>query len=67
MAKKRSISKSAPTFAGIQKGNVAVEFNPDYSTTKRELKRIGVLAGLFFAILIALKFLLPVLFPSLGL
>jgi hypothetical protein len=31
-----------------------VEFNPDYSIIKRDLKRIGVLAGTFFAILIIL-------------
>jgi hypothetical protein len=30
------------------------EFNPDYTTTKRELRRIGILAGTFFAILIVL-------------
>ncbi len=33
-----------------------VEFNPDYSTTRRELRRIGILAGSFFAILIILSF-----------
>jgi hypothetical protein len=32
----------------------AVEFNPDYSIIKRDLKRIGLLAGTFFAILIVL-------------
>jgi len=31
-----------------------VEFNPDYSITKRDLRRIGLLAGTFFAILIVL-------------
>jgi hypothetical protein len=31
-----------------------VEFNPDYSTIKRDLKRIGLLAGTFLAILIVL-------------
>jgi hypothetical protein len=58
MAKKnRSTStKSAPTFAGIQRGTVGTEFNPDYSTIKGELKRIGVLAASFFVILIALSF-----------
>jgi hypothetical protein len=66
MVKKRSVSKPAPTFAGIQAGTPANEFNPDYSTTRVELKRIGILAGAFFVILIALKFLLPVLFPALG-
>ena len=35
-----------------------VEFNPDYSNVKRDLKRIGVLAGSFFVILIALSFFL---------
>jgi hypothetical protein len=30
------------------------EFNPDYSTTKRELRRIGLLAASFLAVLIVL-------------
>ena len=56
--KTRSASiKSTPTFAGIQRGTpMSGEFNPDYSTTKQELKRIGVLAGGFFVVLIALSF-----------
>jgi hypothetical protein len=60
MAKKtRSIStttKSTPTFAGIQRGTMSSEFNPDYSNIKKELKRIGILAGSFFVVLIALSF-----------
>jgi hypothetical protein len=32
----------------------AVEFNPDYTIIKRDLKRIGLLAGTFFVILIVL-------------
>ena len=35
-------------------GAKAVEFNPDYSIIKRDLKRIGLLAGTFFAILVVL-------------
>ena len=31
-----------------------IEFNPDYSITKRDLKRIALLAGTFFAVLIVL-------------
>jgi hypothetical protein len=31
-----------------------VEFNPDYSIIKRDLKRIGILAGAFFGLLIVL-------------
>ena len=59
MAKKtRSVTtKSAPTFAGIQRGApTSGEFNPDYSTIKKELKQIGILAGSFFVVLIALSF-----------
>lgn len=33
-------------------------FNPDYSYVIKDLKRIGLLAGTFFAILIALSFIL---------
>ncbi len=51
-------SKSAPTFAGIQQGAAGSEFNPDYSQTKTDLKRIGVLAGGFLVVLIALSFFL---------
>ena len=31
-----------------------VEFNPDYSIIKHDLKRIGILAGSFFAFLVLL-------------
>jgi hypothetical protein len=31
-----------------------VEFNPDYSIIKRDLKRIGLLAGTFIVILIVM-------------
>jgi hypothetical protein len=34
------------------------EFNPDYSNVKYDLKRIGILAGSFFVILIILSFFL---------
>jgi predicted DNA-binding protein (UPF0251 family) len=45
---RRSVS-STPT---------ATEFNPDYSEVKQDLKRIGILAGSFFALLIVLSFFL---------
>ena len=32
----------------------ATEFKPDYSIIKRDLKRIGLLAGTFFTLLIVL-------------
>ena len=34
------------------------EFNPDYTYVKRDLTRIGTLAGFFVAILIILSFIL---------
>jgi hypothetical protein len=49
---KRSIRRTSSANAQ------APEFNPDYSNTKRDLKRIGTLAGSFFAILIVLSFFL---------
>jgi hypothetical protein len=32
------------------------EFNPDYSDVIKDLKRIGMLAGIFFAVLLGLSF-----------
>jgi hypothetical protein len=46
------------TSGGASSTNRASEFNPDYTHIKRDLKRIGVLAGSFFALLIALSFYL---------
>jgi hypothetical protein len=34
------------------------EFNPDYSAVKKDLARIGTLAGFFIAVLIILSFFL---------
>lgn len=34
------------------------EFNPDYSLVKKDLARIGILAGFFIAALVALSFIL---------
>ncbi len=54
MSKKhrRQISKSG---AFMPAARVA-EFNPDYTHIRRDLGRIGMLAGGFFVILIALSF-----------
>jgi hypothetical protein len=46
---KRQAPRQTSSFA-----SKAVEFNPDYSIIKRDLKRIGLLAGSFFALLIVL-------------
>jgi hypothetical protein len=34
------------------------EFNPDYSDVKKDLKRIGLLAGFFISVLIILSFII---------
>jgi hypothetical protein len=34
------------------------EFNPDYSIVKKDLKRIGTLAGIFISLLIVLSFII---------
>ena len=43
------VSVASPT-------NRVTEFNPDYTYIKRDLGRIGVLAGSFFVVLIVLSF-----------
>jgi len=54
MSKKHK--RQVPRAAAFNPAIGRVEFNPDYSTTKRELRRIGILAASFFAILIVLSF-----------
>ena len=49
---RRSVSKSAAFIAPAR----ATEFNPDYTYIKRDLGRIGMLAGGFFVVLIVLAF-----------
>jgi len=51
---RRQVSKSAAFIAAPR----AAEFNPDYTYVRRDLRRIGVLAGAFFVILVALSFIL---------
>ncbi|GAB1472273.1 hypothetical protein MASR2M66_31510 [Chloroflexota bacterium] len=34
------------------------EFNPDYSMIKKDLTRIGILAGFFITVLVVLSFIL---------
>jgi hypothetical protein len=58
--KKRSTSSSTQSAPPAGKAQVKVDtgFHPDYSETVKDLKRIGVLAGTFFVILIGLSFFL---------
>ncbi|MBC8336065.1 MAG: hypothetical protein ISR59_00230 [Anaerolineales bacterium] len=42
----------------VRPSRTAAEFNPDYTEIKNDLKRIGLLAGMFLAVLIVLSFIL---------
>ena len=57
--KSRTISNRPTASFAATAQRVTVEFNPDYTNVKRDLKRIGVLAASFFALLIVLSFVLP--------
>ena len=46
----RQYSRPVPTTTAAR----TTEFNPDYTTTKHELGRIGILAASFFIVLIVL-------------
>jgi hypothetical protein len=52
MSKKSKRQSSRAAFAAD--ASRRTEFNPDYSLIKRDLKRIGILAGAFIAVLIVL-------------
>lgn len=54
--KKRKVSSGANVRSKGTISAVSNEFNPDYSDIKRELKRIGLLAGSFLTILVILSF-----------
>jgi hypothetical protein len=47
------------TSSGSSPRSFTAEFNPDYSQTIKDLKRIGLLAGIFFSVLIVLAIVLP--------
>jgi hypothetical protein len=54
MAKKNKIKRPAV----VNTPAARFEFNPDYSNTRKDLRRIGILAGTFFVLLIVLSFFL---------
>ena len=57
MAKKnKRVATSVSVTSSASTANRVAEFNPDYTYIKRDLGRIGMLAGSFFAILIVLSF-----------
>jgi hypothetical protein len=52
------VKKNKRAVKPAHRARTAEEFNPDYTEIKNDLKRIGLLAGMFLAILIVLSFIL---------
>ncbi len=46
------------TGTGTGRATYTQEFNPDYTYVKHDLRQIGIMAGSFFVILVALSFFL---------
>jgi len=51
-------TKRTTTSVSMTSSTARTEFNPDYTYVKRDLTRIGTLAGFFFVALIVLSFFL---------
>jgi hypothetical protein len=58
MAKKTKRTTTSVSMSAASSSTRSTEFNPDYTHVKRDLTRIGTLAGIFFAGLIVLSFFL---------
>lgn len=56
MAKKSK--RTTTTTVSMTSQPPRTEFNPDYTYVKRDLARIGTLAGFFIAVLVVLSFFL---------
>ncbi len=60
MAKRTSRRTSSTTVSVTPAASSrSAEFNPDYSIVKRDLRRTGLLAGIFISALIILSFIIP--------
>lgn len=46
------------TSVSMTPATARTEFNPDYTYVRKDLKRIGALAGFFIVVLVALSFFL---------
>ena len=56
MAKKSK--RQVATTVSVTPSTSRTEFNPDYTHVKKDLARIGTLAGFFIVVLVALSFIL---------
>jgi len=53
-----SKGKKQTTTVNVKSSSIRTEFNPDYTYVKRDLARIGSLAGFFIVVLIVISFFL---------
>ena len=58
MAKK---NKRMTTTVSMASSPSRTEFNPDYTHVKKDLARIGTLAGFFITVLVVLSFILQII------
>ncbi|NPA93661.1 MAG: hypothetical protein GXO56_08295 [Chloroflexi bacterium] len=59
MAKSKARRRSSTRRRSARRApSTAMEFNPDYSYVKRDLRRIAILATSFVVILVALSFVI---------
>lgn len=54
--KNKTNQKKKTDFKSGPHGKKSSDFNPDYSDVKKDLKRIGILAGFLIIVLIVLSF-----------
>jgi hypothetical protein len=55
---KRTRRTTTTTVSVTPSASSRSEFNPDYSIVRKDLKRIGTLAGIFITLLIVLSFII---------
>jgi hypothetical protein len=58
MAKKSKRTTPSARASSSASSPSRTEFNPDYTYVKRDLRRIGTLAGFFVVVLVVLSFFL---------
>jgi hypothetical protein len=58
MAKRNKRTTTMTTSVSMASTPSRTEFNPDYTYVKRDLRRIGTLAGFFLTVLVVLSFFL---------
>jgi hypothetical protein len=55
-----SLPGARPAVSGLRP-SASVDFNPDYTYAKQDLKRVGIMAASFIGVLIVLSFVLPLI------